>query len=130
MKAAGVKVHILPALSDFPDSIFVEDPALVFLQGAILLRPGARTRRGEVAHITDGLNAHFQTVLDLPAGGFVEGGDVLRTRNKIMIGLSERTNETGAKGLLTCLSKFGLMGEVVKTPKDVLHFKTDCSLFG
>ena len=128
MKAAGVFINVLPALEDFPDSIFVEDPALVFPQGAILLRPGARTRRGEAAHIESALKSHFETVLKLPKGGHVEGGDVLRTPEKVMIGLSARTDLAGATGLVQCLSEFGLTGEIVQTPKDVLHFKTDCSL--
>lgn len=128
MEAAGVKVHILPALEDFPDSVFVEDPALVFAQGAILLRPGARTRRGETAHIKDTIHQHFDRVLEVPGGGYAEGGDVLRTANKVMIGRSARTNLAGAKGLATCLETFGLKAEIVQTPKDVLHFKTDCSL--
>ena len=51
MEAAGVKVDILPALEDFPDSIFVEDPALTFPNGAILLRPGAPSRRMETQYI-------------------------------------------------------------------------------
>ena len=51
MKDAGVKVTVLPALEAFPDSIFVEDPALVFTEGAILLRPGAETRVKETPEI-------------------------------------------------------------------------------
>src|SRR5690606_5442145 len=47
LSAAGCEVTVLPALEDFPDSIFVEDPALVFPEGAIILRPGAATRMGE-----------------------------------------------------------------------------------
>ncbi len=128
MRDAGVVVNILPALPEFPDSLFVEDPALTFPNGAILLRPGAPTRRGEAAHISTALHQHFETVLELPGFGCVEGGDVLRTPNKIMIGRSARTNLEGAKGLIQCLAGLGLRGEIVDTPKDVLHFKTDCSL--
>ena len=126
--AAGVKVNVLPALQEFPDSIFVEDPALTFPNGAVLLRPGAPSRRMETNHIASALHEQFDTVLELPKAGFVEGGDVLRTPAKIIIGISERTNQDGASSLLDCLASLGLKGEIVQTPSDVLHFKTDCSL--
>lgn len=128
MTQAGVKVDVLEPLPDFPDAIFVEDPALTFPNGAILLRPGAPSRRGETEHIIGPLRQHFDTVLELPSPGFVEGGDVLRTPAKIMIGLSERTNVEGANGLVGCLEELDMVGEIVETPDDVLHFKTDCSL--
>lgn len=128
MAAAGVKVDTLPSLPEFPDSMFVEDPAFTFPNGAILLRPGAPTRRHEVSYITPALQQQFETLLELPEPGCVEGGDVLRTPSRVLIGLSERTNLEGATALLTCLEKLGLKGEIVQTPPDVLHFKTDCSL--
>lgn len=128
MKDAGVQVEILPALPDFPDSIFVEDPALTFPNGAILLRPGAPTRRLESSHIAAPLRNRFKTVIELPEGRYVEGGDVLRMPTKIMIGLSSRTNKEGANALLKSLASLGLEGEIVQTPPNVLHFKTDCSL--
>lgn len=128
LRAAGLKVDILPGLQEFPDSVFVEDPALTFPGGAVLLRPGAQSRRFETFHLTAALSARFDTILKLPKPGFVEGGDVLRTPEKIMIGLSVRTDIDGALGLVTCLKQLGLKGEIVQTPENVLHFKTDCSL--
>lgn len=128
LKAAGVDVDVLPPLEAFPDSIFVEDPALVFSQGAILLRPGAESRAGEAAEISSALKERFQTVLELPEPGFAEGGDILNTPRGVMIGLSARTDLKGAKGLQSCLTELGLKSEIVETPEGVLHFKTDCSL--
>jgi dimethylargininase len=128
MKAAGIDVTILPSLRGYPDSIFVEDPALVFKQGAILLRPGAPSRLGESTEIEKTLGDLFDVVIALPEPGFVEGGDVLLTPDKVMIGLSERTDLPGAEALVKCLSALGRKGEIVQTPADVLHFKTDCSL--
>ncbi|MDK4741430.1 arginine deiminase family protein (plasmid) [Rhizobium sp. CB3171] len=128
MRDAGVKVTILPALEAFPDSIFVEDPALVFTEGAILLRPGAASRAGESAAIASALRERFDIVLDLPGHGFVDGGDVLTTPKGVMIGLSARTDKAGAEALAGCLDKLGRKAELVATPEGVLHFKTDCSL--
>lgn len=128
LRGAGVEVTVLPPLEAFPDSLFVEDPALVFAEGAILLRPGAAARAGEVAEIAPTLRKLFDTVLELPGSGFADGGDVLLTPKGVMIGLSARTDRIGAEALLACLRKLGLHGEVVEIPPGVLHFKTDCSL--
>ena len=59
LTAAGVAVETLPPLEAFPDSVFVEDPALVFSNGAILLRPGAPSRLGEAEHMRAPLARHF-----------------------------------------------------------------------
>ena len=128
MRAAGVEVTVLPALENFPDSIFVEDPALVFPEGAILLRPGAETRVNETPEIAPTLRRMFETVVDLPAPGFADGGDVLTAPKAVMIGLSARTDRAGADGLIASLARLGRKGEIVQTPEGVLHFKSDCSL--
>jgi dimethylargininase len=128
LRDAGVEVTILPALEQFPDAIFVEDPALVFPEGAILLRPGAETRLHETAEVAPTLRKMFDTVLELPQPGHAEGGDVLTIRDHVMIGMSARTDRTGAEGLISSLAKLGRKGQVVETPEGVLHFKTDCSL--
>jgi dimethylargininase len=66
-------------------------------------------------------------VLELPSG-YADGGDVLVTSNNVMIGLSNRTDWTGAEALVACLTGLGLKSAIVETPEDVLHFKTACSL--
>ena len=124
---AGLAVTVLPALEAFPDSVFVEDPALVFPEGAVLLRPGARSRAGEAAEIEPALRGKFETVLTLEEG-FADGGDFLTTPERVMIGLSARTTMDGAKALMRLLAQFGRKASIVETPADVLHFKTDCSL--
>jgi dimethylargininase len=128
LEGEGVVVEVLPALEAFPDSIFVEDPALVFREGAIVLRPGASSRFGETAAIEPVLRRRFETVLSLPGPGFADGGDVLITPRTVMIGLSDRTTSEGAQALIALLAKIGRMGIVVTTPPGVLHFKSDCSL--
>lgn len=127
LEAAGVAVEVLEPLDDYPDAIFVEDPALTFPEGAILLRPGAASRAGEVAALAPALRRRFATVLKLPRG-HVEGGDVLVTPDRVMVGLSARTDREGAEALLECLAALGRHGAIVETPADVLHFKSDCSM--
>jgi dimethylargininase len=127
LRAAGVKVTVLPALEQFPDSIFVEDPALVFTQAAVLLRPGAPSRMAEARELADTLATRFPRVLRL-ADGFADGGDILVTPDRVLIGLSARTNEVGAAGLSVLLQSIGLASEVLQVPRGTLHLKTDCSL--
>ena len=128
LESVGMEVTVLPELSAFPDSIFVEDPALVFTEGAVLLNPGASTRQGESKEIAPILHDLFDTVLELPGPGHADGGDILVTPNLVMIGLSARTDPAGATALIECLGTLGHSGEIVHTPKGALHFKTECSL--
>lgn len=128
LRAAGVDVTILEPLDAYPDSVFVEDPALVFPEGAILLRPGAPSRAGESDEIEQTIRSMFDQVVDMRTTGHAEGGDVLVTPQAVMIGLSARTDAAGAQALVAALESIGRIGEIVETPKGVLHFKTDCSL--
>ena len=73
------------------------------------------------------LAGHFDKVLSL-ASGFADGGDILTTQDLVMIGLSARTDHTGAEALQSALAELGRKSEIVTTPPGVLHFKTDCSL--
>ncbi|MER9671212.1 arginine deiminase family protein [Mesorhizobium sp. M0203] len=125
---AGVEVTVLPPLEAFPDSIFVEDPALVFTEGAILLRSGTPSRVHETAEIGPVLRAMFETVLELPAPGQADGGDVMYTPKGVLIGLSARTDKTGAEALVCCIEQIGGRAQIAETPRGVLHFKTACSL--
>jgi len=127
LRHAGLEVTVLPPLPAYPDSIFVEDPALVFPEGAILLRPGAPTRANEAAELEAPLRAMFDTVIWLPEG-HADGGDVLVTPDKVFIGLSDRTDEAGANALIETLAGFGRRGEIVTPPPGTLHLKTASSL--
>jgi dimethylargininase len=127
LRAAGVQVTVLDALEQFPDSIFVEDPALVFSQAAVLLRPGAPSRMAETRELTATLEARFPEVLQL-SEGFADGGDILVTPGCVLIGLSARTDEVGAAALQVLLKSIGLASRVVSVPQGTLHLKTDCSL--
>lgn len=128
LRAAGVAVQVLEADEHHPDSIFVEDPALVFTEGAILLRPGAASRLGEAEKIRSMLVDNFTRVLAMSSVGYAEGGDILTTAEQVMIGLSSRTDRAGAESVMACLREIGRKGKIVETPPGVLHFKTDCSL--
>ena len=127
LREAGVEVDLLPVARDFPDSIFVEDVALVFGEGAILLKTAAESRAGEAALMAPVLDRHFGTVLSL-ADGHVDGGDVLVTPDGVIIGLSARTDPAGAGALCGLLASLGRRASVAQTPRGILHFKTGCGM--
>lgn len=128
LRELGLAVDILPPLDDFPDALFTEDVALTFPEGAILLRPGAPTRAGEVAHIRGALAERHPRLLAMAGSGHADGGDVLRLADRVIIGLSDRTDGAGAEELAGLLAELGYRAEVAETPQSVLHFKTGCSL--
>lgn len=127
LREAGLTLDMLDPLEAFPDSVFVEDPALVFGEGAILLNPGADTRRGEVAELAPVLERHFGQVLRIGEGN-ADGGDVLVTPDRVLIGLSARTDATGAAVLVAALGKLGRKSEIVDPPREALHLKTIATL--
>ena len=104
LEQAGVAVEILPPLDAYPDAVFVEDPAFVLPEGAILLRPGAPTRLGEAAEIAAALHRRFARVLTLERG-FADGGDILILPDEILIGLSARTDRQGAERFAELVSQ-------------------------
>ena len=127
LTAAGLTVTMLGPLEDYPDAIFVEDPALVFPEAAILLNPGAPSRMGEGEQLRPTLEDRFDQVLAL-GEGHADGGDVLVLPDRILIGLSKRTDRTGAEALAVILERLGRRAQVVETPRGVLHQKTASSL--
>jgi len=128
LEDAGVRVDILPALEEFPDSVFIEDSALCLPQGAVALRPGAITRTGEALIMADILKSYFDDVRSIAEGGFIDGGDILVSAHEIIVGLSARTDAAGAKALQDCVASWGERVRVLQTPPDILHFKTACGL--
>jgi dimethylargininase len=127
LEECGLEVDVLPPLEKYPDSLFVEDPALVFGKMAILLRPGAPTRFAEAREIEAPLRERFERVLSMSVG-FADGGDMLLSPKGLFIGLSGRTDRTGATGLAELLQQVGIRAYVVQTPRGTLHLKSDCSL--
>jgi dimethylargininase len=127
LEASGLAVETLPPLEDYPDSLFVEDPAFVLPEGAILLRSRAPSRAGETAAIAPVLRRRFERVLDLDCG-FADGGDILSLPDEILIGLSARTDAAGAQGFVELADAFGRRARIVATPPGVLHLKSACAL--
>ena len=127
IEKAGLKITLLEPKEDYPDSIFVEDPALTYKSSVIILNPADPTRNGEKNIIKSEITHLFNKTLFVE-DGFIEGGDILNINNHFIIGLSDRTNKLGAENLSTILISLGATVKICKTPNDILHFKSECSV--
>jgi len=125
---AGVETIVLPALNEYPDSVFVEDVALCVNGTALMLRPGADSRLGEAAASQSEFEQHFPVVSRLPGEGRMDGGDILLTDNDAFVGISSRTDGAAFDALLPVLETHAYRVRAVQTPSGVLHFKSDCAL--
>lgn len=123
LRDCGLEVTVLEPAPDFPDACFVEDSALLTREGAVVTRPGADSRRGEAALIEPEIEARFERVVWIEAPGTLDAGDVMMVGDHFYVGLSARTNESGAAQLLAILEDFGLGGETVPM-REMLHLKT------
>jgi dimethylargininase len=129
LEACGLDVTVLPRDENHPDSVFVEDVALLTPACAIITRPGAPARR----HETDGwesvLAPFFQDIRRIQPPGTVDGGDILQVGAHHYIGLTERTDPDGAGQVSAALESVGLGGTTVAV-KHMLHLKTGIAYLG
>jgi len=132
LERLGVRVTALPPDAAFPDSTFVEDTAVVTAQGAILARPGAPSRAGEVAAIQEALVARVGDVAAITSPGTLDGGDICQADRTFFIGLSHRTNEEGARQLADWLGRAGYISIVVDIRGNgaLLHLKSGIAWLG
>ncbi|MDP9066310.1 MAG: arginine deiminase family protein [Pseudomonadota bacterium] len=132
LRETGLIVSQLAPELQFPDGTFVEDTAIVTARGAILTRPGAPSRTGEVESVAVALRAIFPQLPAIQAPGTLDGGDVCEADGRFLIGLSTRTNESGAAQLADFLTSLGYEACVVdiRTTAALLHLKTGLAYIG
>ncbi len=132
LESLGLSLTRLPPDPDFPDSTFVEDAAIVTPRGAILTRPGAPSRAGEVVSLRPALAHVFPEMAEIVAPGTLDGGDVCEAGEHYFIGVSQRTNADGAKQLGEWLSTKGFASSVIDIHPmpSLLHLKTGISWLG
>jgi len=126
LKICGLKVLELDADPDFPDSTFVEDVALCSSDFVVSTNPGAPSRNGEKYKMEPILRSFFNQLEFIEAPGTLDAGDVMKTGTHFYIGISARTNFSGADQLIRILEKYGLSGETVGL-SDMLHLKSGVS---
>src|SRR6185295_12009219 len=122
LEAAGYSVRWLPALPDQPDAVFVEDPIVVLDEVAIVGRPGAASREGEVESVAAAV-APFRPLLHLPGEARLEGGDAMRVGRTLYVGRSARTNAAAHAALAGLLGPYGY-AVVPVAMTGCLHLKT------
>lgn len=127
-------LHLTPLGADlnFPDGTFVEDTAVVTAKGAVITRPGAPSRRGEIDGVARALTSLTPRILRIDAPGTVDGGDVCDVDGHFLIGVSARTNEAGASQLKSHLEVLGYQAGLIdiRASKALLHLKTGMAYVG
>jgi dimethylargininase len=123
LKKCGLKVIEMEADERFPDSTFVEDTALLTPSCAIITYPGAASRQGEIVEMKNIIQKYYSDIEEITNQGTLEAGDVMMVGKHFYIGISERTNNAGARQLIDILKKYGMTGSVVPL-QTVLHLKT------
>ena len=122
LRELGCEVISLPAEAELPDSVFVEDVALVFDEVAIITRPGADSRQPEAESIARALKP-YRTLYTIEAPGTLDGGDVLRVGKTVYIGLSSRSNSAGVEQTQKFLAPYGYTVQGVEVT-GCLHLKS------
>jgi len=128
LESLGLQVTVLEGDPNFPDGCFVEDTAVVTKNVAVITRPGAPSRRGEETAI-EPLLAESRPIAHITAPGSVDGGDVVVMPDCVLIGLSERTNEEGARQLTEIMRTHG-MPCITLPAGDGLHLKSSVNAIG
>ncbi len=126
LMACGLDVIILEADPHYPDSTFVEDIALLTPICAIITNPGASSRKGETIEISTILSKFYDNIEVIKPPGTVEAGDIMMVESHFFVGLSGRTNQSGAQQVQKILEKYGMTASTIRIEK-VLHLKTGVS---
>ena len=122
LEQAGCRLIRLPAEPELPDSVFVEDTAIVLDELAVITRPGAESRRAETATVAEVLR-QYRRLIHVQPPGTLDGGDVLRVGKSLYVGLSKRSNLEGIEQLRRMLAPFGYSVTAVEL-HDCLHLKS------
>lgn len=124
----GLTVTVLPAAPAFPDSHFVEDPAVVMPEVAVITHPGAPSRQGEVVTIAPVLARH-RPIARMSAAAHMDGGDVMLIGKRFFVGLSARTDAAGLREFANMVEPHGYEVIAIEV-KDGLHLKSVVNYVG
>lgn len=123
LEEVGLSVTVIEADEQYPDSVFIEDTALLTPDFAIITNPGASSRKGEIHTVSEVVKKVFSKVEYIRSPGFVDAGDIMMVGRHFYIGLSGRTNVEGARQVIDYLTGYGYSGSTINL-KEVLHLKT------
>jgi dimethylargininase len=132
LRDCGLCVTSLAPDEEFPDSTFVEDTAIVTERGAVLTRPGAPSREGEVRGMAECLRKFHAVLPAIEPPGTLDGGDVCEADGYFLIGVSARTNVHGAQQLAEYLARWGYASAQIDISSNplLLHLKSGIAYLG
>ena len=132
LAACGLAVTVLPADPGHPDATFIEDTAVIVDGDALMTRPGAPSRLGEVAAIEAALRSAGFAPAAIEAPGTLDGGDVCEAGGHVFVGISARTNAAGAEQLAAWLAARGIGCTAIdiRAREDILHLKSGLAWLG
>jgi dimethylargininase len=125
---AGCSVYRIGTRVDLPDSVFVEDTAVVLDEVAVITRPGAESRRAEVADVEEAIKSH-RLLARIDAPGTLDGGDVVVVGRTLFVGMSSRTDSAAIEQLRQLMAHFGYSVEAVAV-RGCLHLKSAVTAIG
>lgn len=125
LRECGGEIITLKDNIDLPDSVFVEDPIIVFDEVAILTSMGVESRRKE-SDSMEKIFSKYRKIEHIKLPSQIEGGDVLKIGKNIYVGKSARTNAQGIRDLRDILTPYGYEVTAVKV-SGCLHLKTGCT---
>jgi len=132
LRDCGLEVTSLDSDAVYPDSTFVEDTAVMTERGAVVMRPGAPSREGEVTSMRMCLRNFYPELPAIEAPGSVDGGDICEADGHFLIGVSARTNENGAHQLAQHLHRWGYSSSIIDIRDNaaLLHLKSGIAYLG
>ncbi len=132
LRDCGLQITQLQPDEAYPDGTFVEDTAIVTGRGAVLTRPGAPSRAGEVRGMAQYVRKFFAEPNVIEAPGSVDGGDICEADGHFLIGVSARTNLQGAQQLSEHLARMGYTASVIDITANpaLLHLKSGIAYLG
>lgn len=132
LEKCGLTLTKLEPDTNHPDASFVEDTAILTAKCAVLTRPGAPSRRGEVTNMRRVIAEFYPALSAIEPPGTVDGGDICEAGQCFFVGLSERTNEAGAEQLAALLAPFGYASSFVdiRGIEGLLHLKSGLAYLG
>jgi dimethylargininase len=132
LRECGLDLTVLPSDPLYPDGVFVEDTAIVTPRGALITRPGAPSRVGEVDRIRDELRREFPRLTTVGGDGTIDGGDVCEADGSYLIGVGGRTNADGARQASEWLTSLGYTSRLIdlRGIPGLLHLKSGLTYLG
>ena len=132
LEQCGLALTRLRPDDRYPDSTFVEDTAVLTPHAAVIARPGAVSRVGEIEAIKGVLRPAFAQLREIRQPGTLDGGDVCEAGDHFFIGISQRTNEAGAAQLARFLAGFGYDATLIdiRGLSNILHLKSGLAYLG